>query len=110
MPRYNISNGTLPRERQRVIDERAATMLRRSALPAPVRAEFLNEHLQPMEDADLVAVLSGGIDFEAVLRKQLSDRGLNIAGVWVGFAEAEQLFDRWFATRPYVGCHQGFSK
>lgn len=107
MPLYDIRNGTLARRNAeaRVARHNAVKAVR--ALPAPVRAQKLADLVQLLSDADLVGVLSGGVNLEAVLRRSLCDRGLDLNGQWIGFAEAERAFDAWYdAGRRAAGACQ----
>ncbi len=105
MARYDFRHGTLARRRAEAKVARHNAVKAERALPAPARAQNLAGVLQVLSDVQLVGVLSGGIDFEACLRKELADRGLDLNGQWVGFPEAEALFDTWAAGRS--GSHQG---
>lgn len=46
---------------------------------------------QTVEADVLAAAARGEIDLNALAKQELANRGLNHAGKWVGFAEAERL-------------------
>jgi hypothetical protein len=82
--------------------ERDAQLARDVAQPMPAHIESLNGTLSLAADATLVAILKSGMDGRMFLAYQLMNRGLNLDGKWVGFAEAERLFVAAFpqATDP----------
>jgi hypothetical protein len=48
------------------------------------------EHMQPFPSAVLAAVARGEIDLNAIARAELANRGLDLAGKWVGFEAAKR--------------------
>lgn len=67
------------------------------AAPDAEHIENLSGALQIVSPATLVGFLRTGIDARALLGKQLSDRGLDQSGRWVGFAAADLA---WRAAFP----------
>lgn len=51
----------------------------------------LRDYLQTIPAPLLAEVACGRVDIARLVRAELADRGLDVAGNWVGFGEAERL-------------------
>lgn len=51
-------------------------------------AQAISEYLQCIPSAAIAAAARGEIDLAALFRQELSSRGLNLQGQWVGFKQA----------------------
>lgn len=53
--------------------------------------------LQPFPAEFLVAGATGKVDLQQLAHRELSHRGLNATGQWVGFAKAEEIYKAKYA-------------
>jgi hypothetical protein len=61
--------------------------------PTPAALVAFAEQLQCCSAATLVAALAPGVDLAGLVRRELSYRGLDGGGAWVGFQAAEALLN-----------------
>ena len=52
-------------------------------------ATYAAEEIQTWDSAVLMAIVQGKIDIKAIARKELSQRGIDKDGIWVGFQRAK---------------------